>query len=145
MSRNGKLLHVLIQKYNLHLPNSSKVCSGVFTRTRQCNGRQEISVVDYIFVTSDKYEQVRTMEIDEKNFFTSWRKLRKVRRFSNHHAIKVSLNLDFNRPTKRAKNVVVWNFDDPLNWKIFHQRTKISDDLQKAWKTKNNVEACYKQ
>ena len=70
MSRNGKLLHDFIQKYNLYLLNSSKVCSGVFTRTRQCNGRQEISVVDYVFVTSDIYEQIRSMEIDEKNFFT---------------------------------------------------------------------------
>ena len=33
MSRNGKLLHDLIQKYNLYLLNSSKVCFGVFTRT----------------------------------------------------------------------------------------------------------------
>ena len=38
MSRNGKLLHDLIQKYNLYLLNSSKVCSGVFTHTRHCMG-----------------------------------------------------------------------------------------------------------
>ena len=104
MSKNGKLLHDLIQKYNLYLLNSSKVCSGVFTHTRQCNGKQEISVFDYVFVASDIYEQVRSMEIDEKNFFTSWRKLRKGRRFSDHHAIKLSLNLDFNKSPKRAKN-----------------------------------------
>ena len=89
MSRNGKLLYDLIQKYNLYLLNSSKICSGVFTRTRQCNGKQEISVLDYVFVTSDIYEQVRSMEIDDKNFFTPWRKLRKGRGFSDHHAIKL--------------------------------------------------------
>ena len=33
MSRNGKLLHDLIKKYEQYLLNSSKVCSGVFTRT----------------------------------------------------------------------------------------------------------------
>ena len=143
MSRNGKLLHDLIQKYNLYLLNSSKVCSGVFTRTPQCNGKQEISVLDYVFVTSDI--SVRSIEHDEKNFFTPWRKLRKGRRFSDHHAIKLSLNLDFNKFPKRAKTLVVRNFDDPLNWKSFHQRTKLSDDLQKSWKIKNNVEACYKQ
>ena len=117
----------------------------MLTRTRQCNGKQEISVLDYVFVTSDIHEQVRSMEIDEKNFVTPWRKLRKGRRFSDHPAIKLSLNLEFSKSPKRAKKLVVWNFDDPLNWKSFHQRTKISDDLQKAWKTKNNVEACYKQ
>ena len=97
-------LYSVIQKYNLYLLNSSKVCSGVFTRTRQCNGRQEISVLDYVFVTSDIYEQVRPMEIDEKNFFTPWTKLGKGRRFSDHHAIKLSLNLEFNKSPKRAKN-----------------------------------------
>ena len=131
MSRNGKLLYDLVQKYNLYLLNSSNVCSGVFTRTRQCNGKQEISVLDYVFVTSDIYEQVRSMEIDEKNFFTAWRKLGKGRRFSDHHAIKLSLNLEFSKSPKRAKKLVVWHFDDPLNWKSFHQRTRISDDLQK--------------
>ena len=75
MSRNGKLLYDLVQNYNLYLLNSSKVCSGVFTRTRQCNRKQEISVLDHVFVTSDTCEQVRSMEIDEKNFFTPWRKI----------------------------------------------------------------------
>ena len=78
MPRKGKLLHDLMQKYNLHLLNSSKVCSGVFTRTRQCNVRQKISVLDYVFGTSDIYKQVRSMEIDEKNFFTSWRNPERV-------------------------------------------------------------------
>ena len=106
MSRNGKLLHGLIQKYNLYLLNSSKVFSGVFTHTRQCNGKQEISVVDYVFVTSDIYERVRSMEIDEKIFFgLILRKLRKGRRFSDHHAIKLSLNLDLNKSPKRAKKL----------------------------------------
>ena len=104
MSRNGKLLCDLVQKYNLYLLNSPKVCSGVFTRTRQCNGKQEISVLDYVFVTSDIHEQVRSMEIDEKNFFTPWRKLRKGRRFSDHHAIKLSLNLEFSKSPKGLKS-----------------------------------------
>ena len=117
MSRNGKLVHELMQKYNLYLVNSSKVCSGVFTRIRQCNRKQEISVLDYVSVKSDIYKQVRSMEIDEKNFFTPWRKLRKGKQFSDHHAIKINLNLDFNKGQKLA----VWNFGDPLNWNSFHQ------------------------
>ena len=136
MSRNSKLLYDLVQKYNLYFLNSSKACSGVFTRTRQCNGKQEISVLDYVFVTSDIYEHVRSMEIDEKNFFTPWRKLGKGRRFSDHHTIKLSLNLEFSKSPKRAKKLVVWNFDDLLNWKSFHLQTKISDDCKKHGKPK---------
>ena len=41
MSRNDKLLYDLVQKYILYLLNSSNVCSGVFTRTRQCNGSRK--------------------------------------------------------------------------------------------------------
>ena len=67
--------------------------------------------------------------------------MEKTQKGKDHHAIKLSLNLEFSKSPKRAKKLVVWNFDDPLNWKSFHQRTKISDDFQKAWKTKNNVEA----
>ena len=73
MSRNGKLLHDLVKRYDLYLLNSSKVCSGVFIHTPQCNGRQEISVLDYVLVKSGIYEEVRSMEVDEKNFFTPWR------------------------------------------------------------------------
>ena len=62
------------------------------------------------------------MEIDENNFFTPWRKLRKGRRFSDHHAIKLSLNL--HKFPKRAKKLVVWNFDDPFNWKSFINEPK---------------------
>ena len=58
--------------------------------------------------------------------------------------MKINFNLDFNKPRKGLK-IVVCNFDDPLNCDSFLKRTKIGDDLQKAWKTKNNMEAYYKQ
>ena len=64
MSPNGKLLHALMMKCNLSLLNSSEVCNGLFTRTRDCQSRKELSVLDYVFVSTDLYQQVKSMLID---------------------------------------------------------------------------------
>ena len=39
MSSSGKLLYEFYTKYNLHLLNSSDVCTGVLTRIQHCNGK----------------------------------------------------------------------------------------------------------
>ena len=86
MSPNGKLLDALMMRYNLSLLNSTELCNGLFTRPRDCQGRRELSVdvLDYVFVSNDLYQQVKSMLIDEQQFFTPWRKLKKGRLFSNH-------------------------------------------------------------
>ena len=66
------------------------------------SGMQEFQYL-IMFLSRLTYEQVRSIEIDEKSFLTPWRKLRKGRRFSDHHAIKLNLNLDFKKSPKRAK------------------------------------------
>ena len=78
MSPNGKLLHPLMMKYNLSLLNSSEVCNDLFTRTRDCQSRKELSVLDYAFVSTDIYQQVKSMLIDEQRLFTPWRKSKNV-------------------------------------------------------------------
>ena len=74
MSPNGKLLHALMS---------------LSTRTHDCQGRKESSVPDYVFVSTDLYQQVKSMLIDEQQLFTPWRKLKKGKRFSNQRAIKM--------------------------------------------------------
>ena len=66
-----------MMKYNLSLFNSSELCNGLFTRTRDCQGRKELSVLDYVLVSTDLYQQVKSMLIDEQQLFTPWRKLKK--------------------------------------------------------------------
>ena len=77
MSPNGKLLHALMMKYNLSLLDSSEVCNDLFTCTRDCQSGKELSVLDYVFVSTDIYQQVKSMLIDEQQLFTPWRKLKK--------------------------------------------------------------------
>ena len=93
MSPNGKLLHALMMKYNLSLLNSSEVCNGLFTRTRDCQSRKELSVLDYVFVSTDLYQQVKSMLIDEQLLFTPWMKLKRVSDFLTTERSKYRLTL----------------------------------------------------
>ena len=86
---NGKLFHALMMKHNLSLLNSSELCSGLFTRTRDCKGRKELSVPGYVFVSTDLYQQVKSTLIDEQKLFTLWRKLKQGKLFSDHRAIRI--------------------------------------------------------
>ena len=89
ISKSGKMLFSLFQKYNLCLLNSSDICQGTFTRIHQCNRRIETSVLDYVFVSDDLQQRVVSMVIDEQKQFTPWNvhKLKASKRFSDHCAI----------------------------------------------------------
>ena len=76
MSKSGKMLFSLFQKYNLCLLNSSDICQGTFTRILQCNKRIETSLLDYVFVSDDLQQHVVSMVTDEQKQFTSLRKLK---------------------------------------------------------------------
>ena len=73
MSKSGKMLFSLFQKYNLCLLYSSDICQGTFTRIQQCNKRIETSVFDYVFVSDDLQQHMVSMVIEEQKQFTPWR------------------------------------------------------------------------
>ena len=74
------------------------------------------------------------MHIDELKVFTSWRKLKRSKRFSDHCAIKFSIkfsifSIKFSilkslEQAKSSKRIKVWNFNDPEGWKKFYTLTK---------------------
>ena len=88
-SQNGGQLYRLILKHNLCLLNSSDVCHGLFTFVRDSNGKKELSVIDYIFVSPDLNQCCKSMTIDEQRLFTPWRKL-KFKRISGTQIIMLS-------------------------------------------------------
>ena len=93
MSKNGELLFDMSKKYNMKLLNSSKICTGTFTRIHKYKREIEKSVLEYVFVSSDLEKQFIAMHIDESKDFTPWHKLKSSKRFSDHCAIKFSMNL----------------------------------------------------
>ena len=70
MSSSGKLLYEFYTKYNLHLLNSSDVCTGVLTRIQHCNGKIEKSTIDYLFVSAGLVSGVISVQIDEEKVIT---------------------------------------------------------------------------
>ena len=70
MSSSGKLLYELYTKYNLHLLNSSDVCTGVLTRIQQCKGKIEKSTIDYLFVSAGLVSDTISGQIDEEKVIT---------------------------------------------------------------------------
>ena len=64
------------------------------------------------------------MHIAESHDFTPWRKLKSGKRFSDHCAIKFSINLKSLRQAKSSKRIKVRNFNDPEGWKKFCTLTK---------------------
>ena len=95
MPQSRGQLYRLILKYNLCLFNSSDICHGLFTFARESNGKKELSVTDYKFVSPDLNQCCKSMMIDEQRLFTPWRKLKTRKRFSGHNAIKFQLALRF--------------------------------------------------
>ena len=61
VSKGGRELLKLVNKYNLKLLNSDKSCNGLWTR-KQGN---ELSVLDYVIVRREDTRLVTVMEIDE--------------------------------------------------------------------------------
>ena len=69
MSQNGGLIYRLILKYYLCLLDSSDICHRLFTFTLDSNGKKESSIIDYIFVSLDLNQCIKSMMIDEQRHF----------------------------------------------------------------------------
>ena len=126
----------------MSLLNSSELC--LFTHTRDSQGRKELSVLDYVFVLTDLYQQVKSTLIDEQQLFTPWRKLKKGKRFSDHRAVKIQVDLEFSKLSNASKRTKVWNFNNPQSWNKFHELTK-SEQLFGVWSPNSDTETCYRQ
>ena len=73
------------------------------------------------------------MLIDEQQFFTPWRKLKKGKRFSNHRAIKIQVDLEFNKLSNACKRTTVWNFNNLQGWNKFHELSKSEQLFGGVW------------
>ena len=116
VSKCGKMLFSLFQKYNLCLLISSDICQGTFTRIHQCNKRIETSVLDHVLVSDDLQQHVVSMLTDEQKQFTPWRKLKASKRFSDHCAIRFQVNNTIFTKEHHTKRIEVWNFNDSKGW-----------------------------
>ena len=142
VSKNGEVLFDMFNNYNMKLLNPSKSCTGTFTRIHKYRQEIEKSVLEYAFVSSDPEKHFISMHIDESKDFTPWRKFKSGKRFSNHCAIKFSMNLKSLEQAMSSKRVKVWNFNGSESWKKFCTLTK-SLDVSDMWSIGKNIEDTY--
>ena len=95
-SMNGTLLNKMINDLDLVMLNSSNKCEGFYTRIN-AKIPDEKSVLDYIIVTKQLYEDVLTMKIFEMGEHKVEGKIP-----SDHYTISLKLNvpLKLAKPTK---------------------------------------------
>ena len=144
MSQSGGQLYRLTLKYNLCLLDFSNICHGLFTFARDSNGKKELSVTGYIFVSPDLNQCFKLLMIDEQWHITPWRKLKTQKRYSDHNATKFQLDLGFKKLNKFSKRKKVWNFENYQDGNRFKTLTSNDSTLQEIWHDSGSVERRYK-
>ena len=66
-------------------------------------------------------------------------------RFSDHRAIRIQVNLGFNKISNASKRTTVWNFNNPQSWNKFHELTKSEQLFGGVWSPNSDTETCYRR
>ena len=120
MSNNGARLNDIMEKYNLAVLNTLKVCSGTFIWVKN-NISVEKSVLDHVITSQDLVSSVNSLKVDQSKEFTPWSK--RGKHYSDHNAILVHMSVTKHSKKDKGKRKLVWNFNDPLGWETFHKIT----------------------
>ena len=133
----------LFCKYDLTLLNTSDFCEGTHTRIHRYKSRIEKSILDYVFVSSDRKKNLISMCIDEQKQFTPWHNLKSRKRFSDHCAIKFQLDSKVFVKEKHSKITQVWNFNNPKGWEKFSKLTNSMNMSESIWRASEHTELSY--
>ena len=133
-----------VQKFNLKMLNSSEICTGVFTRTNNKN-KDEKSVLDYMFISSELEKGAKSLRIDEKKDFTPWRRLKSGKRFSDHNAMILPMNVNKNPSKEEPSRETKWSFGRNANWEKFYQLTNDTSEPADCWENCSSVEIAYQK
>ena len=142
-SPNGAILADIIDRNALIVANSLEdKCSGVITRSRTTDGRIEESVIDYVIISADLYDDIDQLIIDEKgehalNKITHSKNM--VRKVTSDHNVmlsKFSLTMSKIKPPKKDE---VFNFRNKDNLIKFMEATSNCPSLSNVFDTKDDL------
>ena len=114
-SSNGKLLKEVIDDYELEVANFHEKTIGKWTRIQpRKDGSVEKSILDYILLEKDVYQKVASMHVDEEKFYCPYRQ-KKTKKgtnivFSDHCAMKLTLQIEAGEPSQKHHPEKRWNF-----------------------------------
>ena len=131
-SNNGKLLLEMAERQNMIIANRLNKCNGVITRERIANGKQEMSVIDYIMICEGLEEYLEEMTIDDKRVFALTKYTKKGKVVSDHNIMIGKFNLNFNRPKTRPR-VELFDFKNKENQEAFFEETNSTNQLSSSF------------
>ena len=118
ISKGGRILLRIINKYNLCVLNGDKICTGKWTRIEG----QEKSVLDYVITRKEDKELFSAMLIDEEKLITPYTVEQTTDGtrivYTDHCMIKVSaiMNLPLSKPIRKKQL-------DRKRWKNFRKNS----------------------
>ena len=65
-NQNGKLMEEFLERNELTVVNSLSICKGLITKSRNCKGTLDKSILDFFVVCKRVLALVKSMEIDEE-------------------------------------------------------------------------------
>ena len=121
-SQNGKILAGIIQRHQLSVVNGTEKCHGLITRQRN----NEASVIDFVIVSNDLFEDVDSLLIDEaqNHALVRYSKSKKGSRVqkSDHNSMITTFNIDWDS-RKKKERIELFNLKNKECQKTFNSVT----------------------
>ena len=120
-NKNGKFMEEFLKRNELTVVNSLSICKGLITRSRNCKGTLEKSILDFFVVCKKVLALVKSMEIDEekKNVATNYRAFKHAGRAMDSDHVLIELNLNLNIVPTRPARTVLFNFKNLQGRSLF--------------------------
>ena len=125
-NRNGKLFETFLNNNeNMHILNNQHFCDGNITRTREVNGKEEKSILDFILTCDKVLPFAKHMYIDEKRIYAvanfCQKKKGKIAKLSDHNLLYADFDFKFKKITKDRR--MIFRFNDLNALKKFKDLT----------------------
>ena len=139
MSENGRLLLNILERENLHLLNSSPLCTGVITRQRITKQSVEKSVIDYMITCDRLFVYLEQMSIDEEQHFSlvkyaSMKGRPKVVK-SDHNLLFTKFSIQYQNVIARDQRKELFNLKNVECQKMFSLVTENNHKLRKCFQS----------
>ena len=142
-SENGRLMMEMLARQNLHLVNASRLCKGLITRQRAAAGRVEKSILDYVIVSEELYNQLEEMIIDDERIhvLTKYATTMGVQKLSesDHNILFAKFKVEVQRKQK-TERVEVFDFKNNDSQKLFFEETNCVQKFREIISAEDNIE-----
>ena len=137
-NKNGKKFQNFLEQHpNLKVVNSLPLCSDLITRSRNKDGKQEVSVLDFFVVCDRVLPYVMQMKIDETKEFvlTNYTRVKTDGKAidSDHNTQYMDLKLELDNA--KPKREEIFNFKNKKGQEKFKQLTSETEKFTKCFQT----------